>query len=108
MLLLWDKRGRYEMPDAGCQNSEISAVVPPGWEFLWGALEGLEVPLGGSRGPGSASGGTIRGGWRVVGASPGYPPKKRVRIIRVLRINSVLHRMGRLRSPYDPSLIIMC
>ena len=54
------------------------------------------------------AGGTIRGGWRVVGASPGYPPKKRVRIIRVLRINSVLHRMGRLRSPYDPSLIIMC
>ena len=25
--------------------------------FLWGALEGLGVPLGGSRGPGSASGG---------------------------------------------------
>jgi hypothetical protein len=21
------------------------------------------------------AGGTIRGGWRVVGASPGYPPK---------------------------------
>ena len=57
MLLLWDKRGRYEMPDAGCQNSEISAVVPPGWEFLWGALEGLEVPLGGSRGLGVLLGG---------------------------------------------------
>jgi len=26
-------------------------------------------------------------------------------IIRVLRINSVLYRMERLRSPYDPSLI---
>ena len=25
--------------------------------------------------------------------------------IRVLRINSVLYRMGRLRSPYDPSLV---
>ena len=31
--------------------------------------------------------------------------KIRSRIIRVLRINSVLYRMGRLRSPYDPSLI---
>ena len=54
------------------------------------------------------AGGIIRGGWRVVGASPGYPPKIakiRLRIIRVLRINSVLYRMGRLRSPYDPSLI---
>jgi len=52
------------------------------------------------------AGGTIRGGWRVVGASPGYPQKSMntYRIIRVLRINSVLYRMGRLRSPYDLSL----
>jgi len=28
-------------------------------------------------------------------------------IIRVLRINSVLYRMERLRSPFDPSLIII-
>jgi len=28
-----------------------------------------------------------------------------LRIIRVCRINSVLIRMGRLKSPYDPSLI---
>ena len=54
------------------------------------------------------AGGTIRGGWRVVGASPGYPPniaKIRLRIIRVCRINGVLIRMGRLKSPFDPSLI---
>ena len=29
----------------------------------------------------------------------------RLRIIRVCRINSVLIRMGRLKSPYDPSLV---
>jgi len=35
------------------------------------------------------------------------PPKIakiRLRIIRVCRINGVLIRMGRLKSPYDPSL----
>jgi len=51
------------------------------------------------------AGGTIRGegGW----CKPRVPPKIakiRLRIIRVLRINSVLIRMGRLKSPYDPSL----
>jgi len=56
------------------------------------------------------AGGTIRwwlgGGW----CKPRVPPKIayiRFRIIRVLRINSVLYRMGRLTSPYDPSLIQM-
>ena len=49
------------------------------------------------------AGGTIR--WWLVQAQ-GTPKiaKIRFRIIRVLRINSVLYRMGRLRSPYDPSL----
>jgi len=42
-----------------------------GWEFLWGALEGLEVPLGGSRGPGSASGGL----WGLVAAEFVMCPK---------------------------------
>jgi len=37
--------------------SKGSCYILRGWEFLWGALEGLEVPLGGSRGPGRASGG---------------------------------------------------
>jgi len=37
--------------------SKWSCYVLRGWEFLWGALEGLEVPLRGSRWPGSASGG---------------------------------------------------
>ena len=32
--------------------------------------------------------------------------KIRFRIIRVCRINSVLYRMGRLKSPYDPSLVL--
>ena len=46
----------------------------------------------------------MEGGW----CKPRVPPKIakiRFRILRVLRINSVLYRMGRLRSPYDPSLI---
>ena len=53
------------------------------------------------------AGGTIRGwlggGW----CKPRVPPKLakiRLRIIRVCRINGVLIRMGRLKSPYDPSL----
>ena len=33
--------------------------------------------------------------------------KIRFRIIRVCRINSVLIRMRRLKSPYDPSLVII-
>jgi len=37
----------------------VISYVLRGWEFLWGALEGLGVPLGGSRGPGSASGGLV-------------------------------------------------
>jgi len=52
--------------------------------------------------------GTIRwwlgGGW----CKPRVPPKIakiRLRIIRVCRINGVLIRMGRLKSPYDPSLV---
>jgi len=47
----------------------------------------------------------LEGGW----CKPRVPPKIakiRSRIIRVLRINSVLYRMGRLRSPYDPSLVL--
>jgi len=47
----------------------------------------------------------LEGGW----CKPRVPPKIakiRVRIIRVCRINSVLIRMGRLESPYDPSLVI--
>jgi hypothetical protein len=53
------------------------------------------------------AGGTIRGGWRVVWCKPRVPPKIakiRLRIIRVCRINGVLIRMGRLKSPYDSSL----
>jgi len=45
----------------------------------------------------------LEGGW----CKPRVPPKIakiRLRIIRVCRINSVLIRMGRLKSPYDPSL----
>jgi len=30
-----------------------------------------------------------------------------LRIIRVCRINGVLIRMGRLKSPYDPSLLLL-
>ena len=55
------------------------------------------------------AGGTIRwwlgGGW----CKPRVPPKIakiRLRIIRVCRINGVLIRMGRLKSPYDPSLVL--
>jgi len=54
------------------------------------------------------AGGTILwwlgGGW----CKPRVPPKIakiRLRIIRVCRINGVLIRMGRLKSPYDPSLV---
>jgi hypothetical protein len=46
----------------------------------------------------------LEGGW----CKPRVPPriaKIRLRIIRVCRIDSVLIRMGRLKSPYDPSLI---
>ena len=35
-------------------NKQVIMLRSEGWEFLWGALEGLGVPLGGSRGPGSA------------------------------------------------------
>jgi len=45
----------------------------------------------------------LEGGW----CKPRVPPKIakiRLRIIRVRRINSVLIHMGRLKSPYDPSL----
>jgi len=45
----------------------------------------------------------LEGGW----CKPRVPPKIakiRLRIIRVCRINGVLIRMGRLKSPYDPSL----
>ena len=47
----------------------------------------------------------LGGGW----CKPRVPPKIakiRFRIIRVRRIISVLYRMGRLKSPYDPSLYI--
>jgi len=47
----------------------------------------------------------LGGGW----CKPRVPPKIakiRFRIIRVCRINSVLYRMGRLKSPYDPSLFL--
>jgi len=56
------------------------------------------------------AGGTNRwwlgGGW----CKPRVPPKIAkigLRIIRVCRINGVLIRMGRLKSPYDPSLACM-
>ena len=41
------------------------------------------------------AGGTIGGGWGVVGASPGYPQdsKKYVFVLYACRINSVLYRM---------------
>ena len=47
----------------------------------------------------------LGGGW----CKPRVPPKIakiRLRIIRVCRINGVIIRMGRLKSPYDPSLDI--
>jgi len=47
----------------------------------------------------------LEGGW----CKPRVPPKIakiRLRIIRVCRINSVLIRMGRLKSLYDPSLFV--
>ena len=47
------------------------------------------------------AGGTIRGGW----CKPRVPPKIAKIRLRVCRINSVLIRMGRLKSPYDPSLV---
>jgi len=46
----------------------------------------------------------VVGGWLVQARVPPKIAKIRLRIIRVLHINSVLYRMGRLRSPYDPSL----
>jgi len=54
-------------------------------------------------------GGQFGGGWGVVWCKPRVPPKIakiRLRIIRVCRINGVLIRMGRLKSPYDPSLVL--
>ena len=54
------------------------------------------------------AGGTIwwwlGGGWCKPRVTPKIA-KIRLRIIRVCRINSVLIRMGRLKSPYDPSLL---
>jgi hypothetical protein len=49
----------------------------------------------------------VVGGWLVQAQGTPQNSKYTFRIIRVLRINSVLYRMGRLRSPYDPSLIFM-
>ena len=46
----------------------------------------------------------VVGGWLVQPRVPPKIAKIRLRIIRVCRINSVLIRMGRLKSPYDPSL----
>jgi len=47
----------------------------------------------------------VVGGWLVQPRVPPKIAKIRLRIIRVCRINSVLIRMGRPKSPYDPSLI---
>ena len=44
----------------------------------------------------------VVGGWLVQAQGTPQNSKYTFRIIRVLRINSVLYRMGRLRSPYDP------
>jgi len=47
----------------------------------------------------------VGGGW----CKPRVPhtiAKIRFRIIRLCRNNSVLYRMGRLKSPYDPSLVL--
>ena len=44
----------------------------------------------------------VVGGWLV--QAQGTPQNSINRNIRILRISSVLYRMGRLRSPYDPSL----
>ena len=42
----------------GCgSNKQVIMLRSEGLGVLLGVLEGLEVPLGGSRGPGSASGG---------------------------------------------------
>jgi len=52
-------------------------------------------------------GGQFGGGWGVVWCKLRVPPKIakiRLRIIRVCRINGVLTRMGRRKSPYDVSL----
>ena len=46
----------------------------------------------------------VVGGWWCKPRVPPKIAKIRLRIIRVCRINSVLIRMGRLKSPYDPSL----
>ena len=48
----------------------------------------------------------VVGGWLVQPRVPPKIAKIRLRIIRVCRINSVLIRMGRLKSPYDPSLVL--
>jgi hypothetical protein len=46
----------------------------------------------------------VVGGWLVQAQGTPQNSINTFRIIRVLRINSVLYHMGRLRSPYDPSL----
>jgi len=46
----------------------------------------------------------VVGGWLVQAQGTPQNSINTFCIIRVLRINSVLYRMGRLRSPYDPSL----
>ena len=55
------------------------------------------------------AGGTIwwwlGGGWCKPRVTPKIA-KIRLRIIRVCRINGVLIRMGGLKSPYDPSLVV--
>ena len=39
---------RYRHHLLGCgSNKQVISYVLRGWEFLWGALEGLGVPLGG-------------------------------------------------------------
>jgi hypothetical protein len=48
----------------------------------------------------------VVGGWLVQAQGTPKITKMRLRIIRVCRINSVLIRMGRLKSPYDPSLVM--
>ena len=48
----------------------------------------------------------VVGGW-LVQAQGTYQNSKniRFRIIRVCRVNNKLYRMGRFKSPYDPSLV---
>ena len=47
----------------------------------------------------------VVGGWLVQAQGTPEIAKIRLRIIRVCRINGVLIRMERLKSPYDPSLV---